>query len=268
MEVVLSGPIGQIPLGNTGITIGRLPINRVVLGKDNQVSGHHAEIRPQAQGYSIIDLGSTNGTFVNGQRLTPDHPLLLRFGDVIRIGQTTFTYEISSATHIAPTGQLPQWGAQQPAYRLPPTNQQQWSQQSFLQSRLLPQPLVPHEAFPQQSHWSSQQYWQQPFPIQPPQYYGQQPSYALPYYQPPIQPIMVINQISTQAMAQSVVAAPSARSPQLSFLIRVIYFLCIGWWLGIFWATIAIGFCITILGAPIGLMMLHQLPVVLTLHRN
>src|SRR6266852_1311533 len=73
MKAVLNGPFGQVELGLAPLTIGRTPGNQLVLAEP-KVSSHHAEIRPQGQDYVIIDLGSTNGTFVNDQRLTSNVP--------------------------------------------------------------------------------------------------------------------------------------------------------------------------------------------------
>jgi FHA domain len=58
---MLTGPSGQINLGSAQLTIGRAPDNQHVVN-DSQLSGHHAIIRPEGQGYTITDLASTNGT--------------------------------------------------------------------------------------------------------------------------------------------------------------------------------------------------------------
>ncbi len=92
MEAALNGPNGRIVLGATPLTIGRTPDNQLVVN-DAKASSHHAEIRPDGQGYSITDLGSTNGTFVNGQRLIPHMARQLNNGDAIRIGDTQYNYE-------------------------------------------------------------------------------------------------------------------------------------------------------------------------------
>ncbi|MCD8351357.1 MAG: serine/threonine-protein kinase [Planctomycetaceae bacterium] len=60
---------------------------------DPKVSRNHAEFLPDADGqFSIIDIGSSNGTFVNGIQLAPSSPRLLAGGDEIRMGQNTFRY--------------------------------------------------------------------------------------------------------------------------------------------------------------------------------
>ena len=55
---------------------------------------------------------------------------------------------------------------------------------------------------------------------------------------------------------------------QTSFLVRFVYFICLGWWLGGIWASIGYGLCLTVLGLPLGLMMLNRLPAVLTLYKQ
>ena len=50
-----------------------------------EVSGQHAEIRCKSTGWTIVDLGSTNGTTLNGSRLTPGRESLLRSGDMVQI---------------------------------------------------------------------------------------------------------------------------------------------------------------------------------------
>src|SRR6266516_3565545 len=55
---------------------------------------------------------------------------------------------------------------------------------------------------------------------------------------------------------------------QQSFLIRAIYFLLVGWWVGYLWANIAYACCLLIVLLPVGVMMFDRLPMVLTLRRN
>jgi len=101
MEAILNGPTGRTILDTGVLTIGRAADNRLVLS-DAKASSRHAEIRPAAGGYAIVDLGSTNGTYVNEQQLTAQAPRPLTSNDTIRIGDTRFTYEASQA---APTVQ-------------------------------------------------------------------------------------------------------------------------------------------------------------------
>jgi serine/threonine protein kinase len=97
LQASLIGSTGRIPLGVARITIGRAPDNQLVLNNDPKVSSHHAELRLEAQSYIVVDLGSTNHTFVNGQELYRNSPHVLRHGDSIRFGDTQFTYEVSNA---------------------------------------------------------------------------------------------------------------------------------------------------------------------------
>ncbi len=102
MEAALQGSFGRTPLGPAVLTIGNALNNQLVVN-DPKVSSHHAQIRPGVQGYSITDLGSTNGTFVNGQRLDRNIPRLLSGGDRIHLGDTMFTYEVSNSSQVVPT---------------------------------------------------------------------------------------------------------------------------------------------------------------------
>src|SRR5438270_1252939 len=96
MDIALHGPSGRTLLGPSVLTIGRAQSNQLVIN-DPKASSRHAEIHPAGQGYTIIDLGSMNGTFVNDQRLNSGTPRLLNQGDAIRIGDTTLTYVVSGA---------------------------------------------------------------------------------------------------------------------------------------------------------------------------
>lgn len=68
------------------LAIGRLPDNDIIITDDSFISSHHARIEIRPDGVAVIDLGSTNGTFVNGQRLKDARSV--RKGDRIQVGST------------------------------------------------------------------------------------------------------------------------------------------------------------------------------------
>jgi pSer/pThr/pTyr-binding forkhead associated (FHA) protein len=71
-------------------TIGRRAGNSIQILDDPYVSGAHAEITDDEGWFGIVDLGSTNGTIVNGVKLEPQMPLELNDGDEIVFGRTQF----------------------------------------------------------------------------------------------------------------------------------------------------------------------------------
>jgi len=89
----LQGPQGRIPLGLEPVTIGRALTNQVILS-DLSVSSRHAIIELKDQAYWITDRDSTNGTFLNQQRLVPHVLSQLHPGATIRFGNITCTYEV------------------------------------------------------------------------------------------------------------------------------------------------------------------------------
>ena len=90
-----------IPLVHSPFKIGRNPDNTLPL-QHALVSREHAELTREAQGWTLIDLGSANGTFVDGRRLLPHQPELLAPGAAIRIGPFELTYEPASTPAPAP----------------------------------------------------------------------------------------------------------------------------------------------------------------------
>jgi hypothetical protein len=78
-------------LGDSVITIGRLTDSVLVL-EDPNVSRQHAEIRPSGNGFALADLGSTNGSKVNGIKVSER---VLQDGDELTFGSTSFRFEAS-----------------------------------------------------------------------------------------------------------------------------------------------------------------------------
>lgn len=103
-------------LGREG-TIGR-DINADYVIGIPEVSRRHARLRQEAGGYVIEDLGSTNGTFVNGQRISG--PYRLRSGDTIQLGEAvTLVYggpdADPDATMVSPAGGAASYQGYDPA---------------------------------------------------------------------------------------------------------------------------------------------------------
>jgi len=72
-------------------SIGRSSASDIVLKSDDYASGSHAQLTRHGGLLYVEDLGSTNGTFVNGRKTVGATPL--RHGDSVRVGSTTFRYE-------------------------------------------------------------------------------------------------------------------------------------------------------------------------------
>lgn len=84
------------PLDRPVLSIGRGPDNDLIF-PDREISRHHCRIRQEGRNYTLEDLRSKNGTFVNGQRLTGPHVLL--DGDEIQIApRFSFTFVDTEAT--------------------------------------------------------------------------------------------------------------------------------------------------------------------------
>jgi ABC-type multidrug transport system ATPase subunit/pSer/pThr/pTyr-binding forkhead associated (FHA) protein/ABC-type multidrug transport system permease subunit len=93
----------RIALPDTGLTIGRVPGNGLVL-EDGAISRYHAEIRRAQGGWAVADLGSKNGTRVNGERLH-DGERILRTGDAVAVGGHTLRFLAGTETaFVAPGG--------------------------------------------------------------------------------------------------------------------------------------------------------------------
>jgi len=99
----------RFPLESDRTTVGKAPENDVALADDPTASHLHAMLERFPAGWCVTDLGSSNGTWVNGERIWSSRRL--RHGDEIRIGQTRLIFRdpLSAA------------GAQTEAEDAPPT---------------------------------------------------------------------------------------------------------------------------------------------------
>lgn len=142
------------------ISLGRDITNDIVVN-DPEVSRHHCRLTRGSGGYTLEDLGSTNGTFVNGQRISGPRPL--NSGDLIGLGETvTLAYEASALA--ADFGARPPLGSAEAPYT--PASP----------AYVPPQTAVPSYPPPPQ----------QPAPTYAPPTYVPPPSYAP--QQPPLMP--------------------------------------------------------------------------------
>lgn len=112
----------QVELGKPTVQLGRADDNDIVLNHDT-VSQHHAQLLCDADDCQVLDLGSANGTFLIGVRLTPQAPQPLPDGALLQIGGIALTYRAppnerevgaaqanaasSSATMMLPIGAAP-----------------------------------------------------------------------------------------------------------------------------------------------------------------
>src|SRR3954453_17638432 len=95
---------GRTPIGPNGLTIGPPPDNDVVIAKPG-VSRHHARIAVNGSGHEVVDLGSKNGTLLNGERLNGAAQRVIN-GDTVHVGGEPLRFV---------TGQETAYGAQRPA---------------------------------------------------------------------------------------------------------------------------------------------------------
>jgi pSer/pThr/pTyr-binding forkhead associated (FHA) protein len=84
-------PETRFEIRDGATSIGRSSASDIVLKSDDYASGSHAQLTRHGGLLYVEDLGSTNGTFVNGRKTVGATPL--RHGDSVRVGSTTFRYE-------------------------------------------------------------------------------------------------------------------------------------------------------------------------------
>jgi pSer/pThr/pTyr-binding forkhead associated (FHA) protein len=88
LEVISGNATGETLVVEDELVIGRHAEGPGCLSEDEEISRRHARLSREATGdYALEDLGSSNGTFVNGLRI--QSPVLLSLGDSIEVGATT-----------------------------------------------------------------------------------------------------------------------------------------------------------------------------------
>ncbi|MBA2512376.1 MAG: FHA domain-containing protein [Rubrobacter sp.] len=90
-ESDILAPQTRFELRDGETSVGRSSASDVVLKSDDYASGSHAKLTRHGGLLYVEDLGSTNGTFVNGSKTVGATPV--RNGDNVRVGSTTFRYE-------------------------------------------------------------------------------------------------------------------------------------------------------------------------------
>ena len=81
-----------IPITDTVFTVGRRPGNLLCITDDQFISGMHAELVWRNGETFVVDKNSTNGTFVNDQKLTPGSEMIVNNGDRVKFGATTYLF--------------------------------------------------------------------------------------------------------------------------------------------------------------------------------
>jgi len=187
LEAVLTSSLGQTQLGPDVLKIGRAPDNGLVIS-DPQASSHHAEIIPGPGGanYALADRNSTNGTFVNEQRLTANVSRPLNNGDVIRIGALNFTFMVKGGAYSSVPGYEATMPASSPGSfpSQPPTTYASTPSQP------------PYPPQPPPAPYGAPPY--QPGYPQPPQQGYPQPQAGYPQPQPGYPPVPVMGPDYTQ----------------------------------------------------------------------
>ena len=89
-HLVCQNPPIRLGIGD-GAIIGRRGSYAQTFAGQGYVSGNHARLQYNASGqFEIVDLGSTNGTFVNGQQLAPNMPKVVNVGDIVKFANLEF----------------------------------------------------------------------------------------------------------------------------------------------------------------------------------
>jgi ATP/maltotriose-dependent transcriptional regulator MalT len=94
-----------VPLTGERVTLGKASTNAVALEHDPTVSRLHAILENHGSAWSIRDMGSRNGTFVNGEKIAAER--VLRSGDEVRIGKSRVVYLQARQSGVPDAAQLP-----------------------------------------------------------------------------------------------------------------------------------------------------------------
>jgi pSer/pThr/pTyr-binding forkhead associated (FHA) protein/predicted Ser/Thr protein kinase len=105
LRVTAGNARGSEILVEDEFVIGRQASEEGKLGQDAEISREHARVARSGRGFVIEDLGSTNGTFVNGRRISG--PEILSPGDRIQVGATTLVVQVSVPSAAEPSAAAP-----------------------------------------------------------------------------------------------------------------------------------------------------------------
>ncbi len=95
---VLNGSLtGKIFIVGNGLSLGNNKARNDIALDDSYASRAHARVERQGFTYIVTDIGSANGTKVNGKRIPPHTPITLTLGDKIEVGYTLMQFELSSS---------------------------------------------------------------------------------------------------------------------------------------------------------------------------
>ena len=93
-HLVCQNPSIRLGIGD-GAIIGRRGSYAQAFAGQGYVSGNHARLQYNVSGqFEVVDLGSTNGTFVNGQQLAPNMPRVVNVGDIVKFANLEFAVQI------------------------------------------------------------------------------------------------------------------------------------------------------------------------------
>ena len=93
-HLVCQNPSIRLGIGD-GAIIGRRGSYAQAFAGQGYVSGNHARLQYNASGqFEVVDLGSTNGTFVNGQQLAPNMPRVVNVGDIVKFANLECAVQI------------------------------------------------------------------------------------------------------------------------------------------------------------------------------